>query len=163
MVTAFSLCTHSEISGQIKCGTPPKTIAAPPASNGVSEDAKKLVGTWTVVSITRDGRDLRAVNLDPVGKVSEFTFTERDVTIRLPRRDAVSEYELDTKSKPKAIRITSNHERFYYGAELKGVYEFEGDMLKLVLGPPDSHPSEISDKNQGLFILKRKAVRQHEK
>ena len=38
----------------------------------------------------------------------------------------------------------------------KAIYELDGDTLKLCLGPPDNRPTEFTDKDKALLVLKRK-------
>jgi len=122
-----------------------------PATEIVAEEVRKLAGTWTVKMVTQDGQDRKKKGYD----IAEFVFSADDVTIKWPKKVAKSKYRLNVHRQPKTIDLLTQ-ENEPYSAAANGAYELNGDTLKLVLGPPDSYRSEISDKNQLLFILVRK-------
>ena len=65
-------------------------------------------------------------------------------------------FELDTASHLKLITIRPE-ETLTNSTPVSVAYELVGDSLKIVVAPPGSRPTEISDKNnQELIICKRK-------
>jgi len=65
-------------------------------------------------------------------------------------------FKLDTAGTLKLITLQSE-ETGTNSPPVSVAYELEGDSLKIVVAPPGSRPTEISDKNnQELIICKRK-------
>ncbi len=65
-------------------------------------------------------------------------------------------FKLDTASNLKLITIQPE-ETLTNSTPVSVAYELVGDSLKIVVAPPGSRPTEISDKNnQELIICKRK-------
>ena len=66
-------------------------------------------------------------------------------------------FKLDTASNLKLI-IIRPEETLTNSTPVSIAYELDGNSLKIVVAPPGSRPTEISDKNnQELIICKRKS------
>jgi uncharacterized protein (TIGR03067 family) len=117
------------------------------AESSAADDQKNLQGTWIVQSATEDGR--------PFNFADEVVFDGDKFTIRGKiAKEEKNSFQLDASKKPKRlIAIPLQHAP--NSAPGQVAYELDGDRLKLVLGPPDKSPTEISDKQQKLIILKR--------
>jgi uncharacterized protein (TIGR03067 family) len=125
------------------------------AAANAQDDAKKekLVGTWDAVSVTVDGK---ARPEDEVKK-SKMIFTGDKITIlREGRKDDEGTYKIDSTKKPKHIDLTPTTGG-EAGKTMQGIYELEGDTLKICFGRPD-RPKELASKEGGetvLIVLKR--------
>jgi uncharacterized protein (TIGR03067 family) len=115
-----------------------------------AKEAKKLEGTWTAVSATKDGKELGKE------KDKEAVFSGDKLTLKGGGKEEKFTYKLDPSQKPKTIDFKSAGDAPKNSAPGKGIYELNGGTLKLCIGPPNRRPTEMSDKGQVLFILKRK-------
>ena len=124
-------------------------------------DVDKLQGTWVAVSIESDGK------MVPEEKVKNVKMVIKDDTMNITtggpgRQPPPATYKLDEKKKPKAIDITAGG-RDGSGKKtddvLQGIYELDGDTLKICLGlPGKDRPTELSAKEgakQTLYTYKR--------
>lgn len=64
-------------------------------------------------------------------------------------------FKVDGSRKPKTMDLAFV-EQVPNAAPPRVIYDLDGDVLKLVLGPPDRRPTEFTDKGQPLVTLKRK-------
>jgi len=129
-----------------------------------AEDAKKIQGTWVVTPATFEGVTLdegaREEALKAV-KDMRFTFREGKLTITgqtgpYPSQKGGEDsdgFRLDPTKKPKQIDIGDN---------IRGIYELNGDTLKLCLdirGEENSRPGKFGfDKDKPTvvyYVLKR--------
>ena len=121
-----------------------------PNADAVKEEMKKLEGTWTVESATKDGKPLEKQ------KGGQFIFAADKLTIK--SADGKMEkmtYKVDPSAKPRTMDFVPE-EKKPNTATGHAIYELDGDSLKLCLGPPGRRPKEFSDQGQVLFLLKRK-------
>jgi uncharacterized protein (TIGR03067 family) len=116
----------------------------------VKAEKEKLRGEWKVTSAKRSGQD----SDKPVGDVVKFD----DDKFIVPNGER-SEYKLDPSKKPKQIDITplDGKEK---GKTIRGVYELDGDKLKLHVAYPDSteRPTDLESKEGAMtmsFVLER--------
>lgn len=121
-----------------------------PAEDAAKE-LKELEGTWVVEKVTHDGEDSSKDN------PKEFLFSGSSLTLKGAAKEERFTLKLDSAGKPRTIDfgLVSPH-KTPGAAPGKGAYELDGDTLRLCISPPDRYPTEISDKDQVLFILKRK-------
>ena len=116
-------------------------------------DAAKLEGKWKITEGTKSGSKVEEANLK-----GEVIITKDSVTIKSPDMTHVMSYKLDTSKKPKEIDLTpeSGNEA---GQTMQGIYELDGDNLKLCFGRPGTgRPKEFSSKEgseHALVVLKR--------
>jgi uncharacterized protein (TIGR03067 family) len=114
------------------------------------EEMKKLEGAWVVHSATRDGKTLNHL------KDGQMVFAGDKLTIKpAAGDDETVTYKVDPSQKPKRMDLDPENKKLT--ADLgKAIYELNGDTLKLCLGPPDKRPTEFTDKDRALIMLKRK-------
>jgi uncharacterized protein (TIGR03067 family) len=125
-------------------------------------DVDKLQGTWVAVSIESDGK------MVPEEKVKNVNMVIKDDTMSLTtggpgRQPPPGKYKLDEKKKPTTIDITAGG-RDGSGKKtddvVPGIYELNGDTLKICLGlPGKDRPTELSAKEgakKTLYTYKRK-------
>jgi uncharacterized protein (TIGR03067 family) len=129
-------------------------LTAPTVQDDAAAAAKALEGTWTVEGATLDGKEVVAAG------GGEFVFAAGRLTMKPPMDlpEQVFKYRVDPSKKPAAIDFAFDGAAPPNAGIGPAVYELDGDTLKLCLAPPDKpRPTEIGDKGQVLFVLKRKA------
>ena len=114
-------------------------------------DQPKLQGKWLVESFEYNGNPVEMMK----GAVREFTGDKYTLTPK--SGDAISGEvkEIDSNKKPKTIDLQINDRT------LKGIYELEGDTLKLCynLNEPE-RPTEFASKpDTGLVLVVHKRVK----
>jgi uncharacterized protein (TIGR03067 family) len=115
------------------------------AAEAGDDDAKKLQGTWVVESTSRDKE------LAMPMKGGQFVFARDKVTLKMPySKELTYAFSVDAAKKPKAMDFapTTNVARRLM------IYELDGDALKLCMS--DKRPTEFSDKQGIVVVLKRK-------
>src|SRR5260370_3653719 len=116
------------------------SAVASPLHFRAADDKNALDGTWTVVKAEADGK--------PDGEMlkAKFTFKDGDkLVIKLPNEDKPLEgvaVKLDTAKKPKQIDLTRTVEGRPETAT--GIYELDGDRLKLCIAEPDVNDRPIA-------------------
>lgn len=122
---------------------------------GIAEDAPKssdqanIQGVWLAETESQNGHK-KNVTYQYVFNGNKVTF--KDET----GREMKYLFKLDTAGTLKLITLQSE-ETGTNSPPVSVAYELDGDSLKIVVAPPGSRPTEISDKNnQELIICKRK-------
>jgi len=118
------------------------------AGDNKTDDLSKMQGKWKAVETIDSGK--------PVGREVEtnFTITQKKMQIA-EGKEAVLEFtlSLDASKKPKQIDMTLK------GFTMLGIYELQGDMLRICIGPSEKErPLEFVSKvgdNRRLVTLKR--------
>jgi uncharacterized protein (TIGR03067 family) len=116
-------------------------------ADDAKEDKETLQGRWTVVTAERDGRAF------PEAKEDRIVFAGDKLTVKIKDRMHDATYQLDPNKHPKRIVIVSADAQ---EKPLKGIYQLEGDSLKICLGK--DQPVEFAARagtEQVLLILKR--------
>jgi uncharacterized protein (TIGR03067 family) len=118
-------------------------------SRGQDEQSKKdrasLQGAWELVSAESNGEPPPSGLLDG----AEFAFSGDRLTLLAKE----GTFELDATKSPRQINFVRGKTRQL------GIYELDGDNLKLCVGPSDDRPKEFKTKrgtDQSLFELRRK-------
>src|SRR5262249_51896610 len=121
-------------------------------SRASADDKKddKLDGKWLVVSIERDGKADDAfkggMRVIAGGK---YTLTDKN------GKATPGTFKVDPSKKPKAIDMTPT-EGQYKGKTLLGIYEIDGQTLKICFTEPGKdRPTEFASKGAVLAIHKR--------
>src|SRR5262245_26427939 len=125
-------------------------------SGGARKDAEKLKGTWVVVAHENDGKP------EPVSKTKpgQVVITNDTVTISVKDKLEGSNYKVDATNRPHQIDMTcaSGKDK---GKTVKGIYELNGDELKICFAQPgDERPAAFSTRpgsHQMCCVLKRAA------
>jgi uncharacterized protein (TIGR03067 family) len=114
------------------------------------KDLDQLQGTWTIVSMEREGEAAATEELEGLTCVYEndlFTLKKNDQ----PRRLGI--ITLDASRSPKAIN-TWDLNGPYTDATVPGIYELKGDTLRLCFSRPGAgRPTEFSTKSGGGLLL----------
>ena len=113
------------------------------------EDTDRLQGAWKAVSYEEDGRD------DVVSLSRTFAFDFKGDAFSFPWADLkiTGKFKIDSAKKPKVIDLSTEDAK---GMGLHGIYELEGDTLKLCFGV--ERPKEFKTKansKQWMLVLKR--------
>ena len=127
-------------------------LAADDKKDDKDKDAKKLEGTWAVVSLERDGQKAP----DEQAKGITVTFAAGGkVTFKTPDKEINGTYKVDAGKKVKEITLEANDEKTLYG-----IYKLDGDSLTIcaVDTSADERPAEFATKEGSkarLVVLKR--------
>jgi uncharacterized protein (TIGR03067 family) len=122
-----------------------------PACSGKGQDEQSkndhaaLQGQWEIVSAESNGEPPPPGLLDG----AKFAFSGDKLTL-LGKEGT---FELDAGKRPRQIDFIRGKTRQI------GIYELDGDSLKLCVGPADDRPKQFNTKprtDHSLFILKRK-------
>ena len=128
-------------------------VAADAKEDTNKDDLKKLEGTWVVVSAEELGK--KASDEDIKDEPMQFVFAGGKVKINLGRKKPQEgTFTIDATKKPKQIDMKAGE------LEIKGIYAFEGDALKmcLVKDSKKERPADFTTKagdGHALFGLKR--------
>jgi uncharacterized protein (TIGR03067 family) len=138
--------------GSLFAGVSLLSAAGEAKEDAVKKDLEALKGTWAVVSAERDGKKFTddqlkgvLVTFDADGKVSV-------------QRQGQPLFEgtvmIDPTKKPKTIDATQTSEGDNKGKTAHGIYEIEGDTLKICSAEfGKERPSEFSSKpGSGHFL-----------
>ncbi len=123
-------------------------VAACPAQADDKGDKDQLQGSWKAVSYKENGKvdEKAAKDLTFDFKGETFSFTWLDVKI-------TGKVKIDSAKKPKTIDLSTEDAK---GKGLYGIYELEGDTLKLCFG--EDRPTAFKTKaesKQWMVVLKR--------
>jgi uncharacterized protein (TIGR03067 family) len=127
------------------------SLALVPACSRTGQDEQSksdhaaLQGEWEIVSAESNGEPPPPGMLDG----AKFAFSGGNLTLM----GKEGTFELDTTQSPRRIDFVRGK------ARQLGIYELDGDSLKLCVGPADDRPTEFKTKpraDHSLFVLKRK-------
>jgi RNA polymerase sigma factor (sigma-70 family) len=130
-------------------GTKPAKEAPPrEKAEGPKADQERLQGTWVAVSMNVKNKDV------PAEQVRTFRVTiagDRMKTHRLLEDDEEIPYQLDPTRKPKTIDFLARRAGL-------GIYEFDGDRLRLCLTDEDApRPTDLKPGERRVVILLKRA------
>ncbi|HEV3166817.1 MAG TPA: TIGR03067 domain-containing protein [Isosphaeraceae bacterium] len=130
-------------------------FAALPATDPPKTDADKIQGTWDVFRIERNGK---AQPKDALFRI-KVTFDGDKLFTKVGKRppEPQGTFKLDPSQTPKAYDLTTAE-----GSTVHGIYELEGDTLKVCLSAPgDQRPTAMKttpDDDRTLIIYQREKV-----
>lgn len=123
-------------------------VHAPLRADDAKKDVNALQGKWSVVSLTRDGKT-EAISKDAVRVMDGDAYTmklHQLLTIK-------GTFKIDPTTNPKAIETTASTGP-YKDKPLLGIYELDGDSLKICYAPSGKdRPTEFSSKAGSGWIL----------
>jgi uncharacterized protein (TIGR03067 family) len=110
----------------------------------VMGDQQKIQGTWTLVSVERNGKPLP----DEVIQHIKLIFAGDKLTTQSKDRKTEGTFKLDSNKTPKEIDLDMD------GHIGKGIYQLDGDNLKIVHGEVgDARPQDFPRAGSGLTVL----------
>ncbi len=113
-------------------------------------DLEKLQGTWMLVSMQTEGHDVAAEDIKDLTAVYEQNHVTLKAGDRVRRRGIVT---LDPGRKPKAIN-TWDQDGPYEDQTVPGIYELDGDTLKLGFARPgQERPKEFTTRSGTAFLV----------
>ena len=123
-------------------------VAADAKDDAVKRDMDALQGNWQVVSMERDGEAVNiAKDAARVIKADKYALTLR------PGLTIEGAYKIDPGAKPKTMETTASNGP-YKDKELLGIYELDGNTLRICYAPPGKdRPTEFTTKAGSGWIL----------
>jgi uncharacterized protein (TIGR03067 family) len=116
-----------------------------------SDDARKIQGTWKVVSAEDSGRRAPEESI----KDMRWTVSKDAITYHVGNRTTRWSYKLDPSKKPKWLDLVED------GRTRLAIYDVNGDTLRVCFaeGTPKERPTAFESKpnspNDVLIVLKR--------
>jgi uncharacterized protein (TIGR03067 family) len=116
----------------------------------VKDELKKLSGTWDAVSLRTGDKEIK------ISGSMQFVFDGDKWAIKDDGKTRNSgTLTVDPTRKPKTIDLKAT-KRGETGDTLLGIYELNGDELKIVLFPPGANrPADLNDQKIPVFTYKR--------
>lgn len=115
-----------------------------------SSDQANIQGIWLAQSESQNGHT-KNVSFQYVFRGDKVAFTDET------GKEMNYSFKLDSDSNLRLITIWPD-ESLAKSTPVSVAYELDGDSLKIVVAPPGSRPTEISDRNnQELIICRRKS------
>ena len=138
------------LAGLVAAGLVVVALAAD--DEAVKKEKQSLQGKWTIVAVDHDGK---AVDMWKDG-VRVFEGDSYTLTTK-GGESFKGTFALDPAKVPKAIDFMPGGGQ-YKGKTLRGIYEIDGDMLKICFAEPDKErPTEFSSKaNSGWTLAVQK-------
>ena len=113
-----------------------------------SDDQEKIQGTWIVEVSSEDGEVQKEGPDQMVFAGDRLTMSDKQ------GKEKKGTFKLDPTKSPKVLIFPADVAPNVIPANF--AYELKGDVLKIVNSAPRRKPTEISDKGQLLYVLKRK-------
>jgi uncharacterized protein (TIGR03067 family) len=147
---ALLLLTLTLVGTSCRPGTTETASGDKPGKPG--KPGTEIEGEWIVVSSEIEGKPA------PEGTelYTKMTFSGEDATLEGNTQKHQLYFTLDMTKKPKQINLYSKQEKVVW----KGIYQVEGNSLKLSYGQPNGDRPSRLDTSEGskaiLYVLKRK-------
>ena len=118
-----------------------------------TNDQQNLQGEWIAESATANGVKVE----DAAG--FHYIFSGDRLTIRdTTGKEVKYSFKIDASSKPNLL-VLQPQQALTNATMCSAAYELNGAILKVVIGNPGTRPTEMSDKDQILTVLKRKKIK----
>ncbi len=130
----------------------PKTPDTP-EETATKSDSEAMQGAWEAVSAVNNGQEAP----EQILKRMKFVFSGD----RLTTNEEVA-FKLDPTKQPKTIEITNWNEARTKSTTDLGIYELDGDRLKICINKKGQRPAQFSSQKgseNSLFVLKRAPTR----
>ncbi len=133
-------------------GIGPRAAAGDDKDEAVKTDRKSLAGTWGTLSFVNDGKKLG----DEEAKGHTVTYDADGKYQALNDGKVVfsGTFKVDPAKKPKTIDVTESPKGDDKAKIFLGIYEIDGDTLKVCFAPPGKErPTEFSSKTGSGHLL----------
>jgi uncharacterized protein (TIGR03067 family) len=120
------------------------------------KDEEAILGTWKIEKFeTGTGKDPTAEEFAK----ARFTFMKdgKMVSVEPDGMETKMEFKLDPAAKPRAIDTTLEKKT------TAGIYELDGDTLKIALPLGDKRPTEMKADGKGVMVMTLKRVKDEKK
>ena len=129
-------------------------LAADAPQEAAKNDLESLQGTWSVVTLENDGTP------SPPESVKGSTFVVKGdrYTLKGGQDTFRGTLKLDPTKKPKALDATFVDDDGKDKGKAQGIYELDGDRLRICWREGDKRPAEFASKpgsGARLIVLKR--------
>jgi uncharacterized protein (TIGR03067 family) len=111
-------------------------LGADAKEDAAKKDRERLQGTWSVVSAERGGEKVPEAQAQKM----KLEIKGDTVTVQTGKGSEEATFKLDPTQKPAAIDITSAEKKWL------GIYQLEGDALKVCWSDGDQRPTEFASK-----------------
>ncbi len=124
--------------------------AAAARDDAHEQEYKKFEGTWNYAAYETAGRKLPEAGF----KGNQYVFHAREYTRKeeLAGLTTKGTFKLDPTKQPKTIDMTDT-EGHAKGDTAPGIYELEGDTLRLCTGLGKDRPKEFAAKEDTVYLL----------
>ena len=130
-------------------------LADPPQDDAVKKELKKLEGSWATVSIEAAGQ--KVTDEDKI-KTRKLSTKGDKYTLKVGDETVQGTIEINPTKKPKTIAVKPESGT-NKGKTLLGIYELDGDSLKICLAlPGKDRPAAFAtaaENGQQLVVYKR--------
>ena len=118
----------------------------------LDQEMAKFQGAWKVELIAENG----IAEPDAETKKFEIVIKGNTIHVKMEGRDETMDFKIDPDKSPKNIDITP-HYGDDKGKTAPGIYEFDGDRLRICACPKGKRPAKFATA-QGTLVLMLKRV-----
>lgn len=118
----------------------------------LEKEMEKFRGRWIVELIAENG----IAEPDAEAKKFEITIKGNVFYVKMDGREETMNFKIDPEKTPKCIDITPNYGDDK-GKTAPGIYEFDGDHLRICACPKGKRPTKFAT-TQGTLVLMLKKV-----
>jgi RNA polymerase sigma factor (sigma-70 family) len=120
----------------------------------IKEEMQRLEGTWRAVAVELGG--VIVGSPDQINPNNQLVFSGNKCTVMTDPKEPkiTSAFTIDPSKKPKWLDTKRDQD----GIVRPGIYEFQGDTLKVFIGDSDKRPAEFKTQKgttQAIFTYKR--------
>lgn len=121
-------------------------------ADNVAKELERFQGKWSVELIAENGL------AEPDSETKKFTITVKGARffVKIEDREETMDFKIDPEKSPKNIDITPNYGDDK-GKTAPGIYEFDGDRLRICACPKGMRPKQFATK-QGTMVLVLKRI-----
>jgi uncharacterized protein (TIGR03067 family) len=144
------LPTMAKLTGQLQ--SPGRALRGDEKPADAAKDEKRFEGEWAVVSQKYKGKDV-----DPA-ELKDMRFVFKGKTVALIDRGVRANWTIDPTKNPKHLDLVYTDPEPVEGLTVHGVYEFEGDTLRICFDADKLRPGKVESpigSNTILHVLKR--------
>jgi uncharacterized protein (TIGR03067 family) len=121
-----------------------------PAHRGAKSDKDRLQGEWSMTKMTKRGQEAP----NEVVQMFKISFKDDKLVLSIGGNNIECDCKIDDKKKPRQIDVTVG------GKSLAGIYELDGDKLRLCMSDNETRPKEFKGDDVTLMVLKREKAPQ---